>query len=129
MIFDKVFLDILSEKAKASDRLRMHYDLRDSDNDSSMRMLNAIEPGSIIPIHRHNDTSEEVVLLRGEVEELLYDDKGNVMDVYHLKAGSECVACHVPLGCFHTCKSLVTGSVIIEFKNGKYDPQTTEDFL
>ena len=95
MIFDKVFLDILSEKAKASDRLRMHYDLRDSDNDSSMRMLNAIEPGSIIPIHRHNDTSEEVVLLRGEVEELLYDDKGNVMDVYHLKAGSELSLIHI----------------------------------
>lgn len=129
MKFDNRFLDDLSIQAKESDRLRMHYDLRDSVNDNSMRMLNAIEPGSIIPIHRHNETSEEVVLLRGEVEEILYDEKGNVIDVYHLKTGSECVACHVPLGCFHTCKSLVTGSIIIEFKNGKYDPQTTEDFL
>ncbi|EJX08050.1 hypothetical protein EVA_03832 [gut metagenome] len=107
----------------------MHYDLRDSENDGSMRMLNAVEPGTVIPIHRHQHTSEEVVLLRGKVEEILYDDHGHLLESYLLEAGSGCVACHVPMGCFHTCKSLQTGSVIIEFKNGKYDPVLTEDIL
>lgn len=129
MKFDNFFLDKLSQQAKASPRLRMHYDLRDSDSDGSMRMLNAMEPGTVIPIHRHNETSEEVVVLRGRVEEVLYDEFGRQIGVYLLEAGSDCVACHVPMGCFHTCRSLQENSVILEFKNGQYDPKTTEDFL
>lgn len=129
MVIDDGFLNKLTEQAKRSPRLRMHYDLRDSEQDGSMRMLNAVEPGTVIPVHRHKETSEEVVVLRGKVEEILYDECGQVMEVYQLEAGTGCVACHVPMGCFHTCRSLASGSVIIEFKNGKYNPHTTEDFL
>lgn len=107
----------------------MHFDLRDSEQDGSMRMLNAVEPGTVIPIHRHNETSEEVVVIRGKVEEILYDAQGQETERYVLEAGSGCVACHVPMGCYHTCRSLASGSVILEFKNGRYDPHTTEDFL
>lgn len=129
MKFDCDFLDELSRKAMASPRLRMHFDLRDSEQDGSMRMLNAVEPGTVIPIHRHNETSEEVVVIRGKVEEILYDAQGQETERYVLEAGSGCVACHVPMGCYHTCRSLASGSVILEFKNGRYDPHTTEDFL
>lgn len=129
MVIDKAFLDRLTEEAKASPRKRMHYDLRDDENDLSMRMLNAMEPETVIPIHRHNATTEEIVVLRGEVEEILYDDQGNEVDRYHLKAGGDAMACRVPIGQYHTCRSLKSGTVIIEFKRGMYDPATTEDFL
>ena len=69
MLINKELLDRLTEQAKASPRLRMNYDLRDSEEDESQRMLNAIEPGSIIPIHRHTMTSEDVVILRGSCED------------------------------------------------------------
>ncbi len=129
MVIDKAFLDRLTEEAKASPRKRMHYDLRDDENDLSMRMLNAMEPETVIPIHRHNETTEEIVVLRGEVEEILYDDQGNEQERYFLKAGGDAMACRVPIGQYHTCRSLKSGTVIIEFKRGMYDPATTEDFL
>lgn len=129
MLFDDRLFDDLTEKAKASPRLRMHYDLRDSADDGSMRMLNALEPGTVIPIHRHNDTSEEVICLRGVVEEIIYDSNGTEISRYRLGPSVGCLACKVPTGEFHTCVSLESGSVIFEFKNGKYNPQTTEDFL
>ncbi len=129
MLFDDRLFDDLTEKAKASPRLRMHYDLRDSVDDGSMRMLNALEPGTVIPIHRHNDTSEEVICLRGVVEEIIYDSNSTEISRYRLGPSVGCLACKVPTGEFHTCVSLESGSVILEFKNGKYNPQTTEDFL
>ena len=129
MIIDNAFLDQLTAKAQTSPRKRMHYDLRDDTADTSMRMLNALEPGTVIPIHRHNDTSEEIVVLRGEVEEVLFDDKGNEVECYHLTAGGDIMACRVPMGQYHTCRSLKSGSVIIEFKRGMYNPETTEDYF
>lgn len=129
MKIDNELLDKLTERAKINPRRRMHYDLRDSEEEMSMRMLNAIEPETVIPIHRHAETSEDVIVLRGEAMEVLYDCQGQEVERYHLLAGSECVACHVPKGQFHTCKSLKSGTVIFEFKTGKYDPATTEDIL
>ena len=129
MIIDKAFLDQLTAQAQASPRKRMHYDLRDDMTDTSMRMLNALEPGTVIPIHRHTNTSEDVVVLRGEVEEVFFDENGNETERYHLTAGGDAVACRVPIGQYHTCRSLRSGSVIIEFKRGMYDPDKTEDLL
>ena len=76
MIIDQKILDSLTVAAKASPRLRMNYDLRNSAEDGSQRMLNAIEPGTVMPIHRHRSSSETVVCVRGHFEEYLYDDSG-----------------------------------------------------
>ncbi len=128
-VCDGSFLDALTAQAKASVRLRMHYDLRDSAGDGSMRMLNALEPGTVIPVHRHNGTSEDVICLRGCVEEVLFDDAGEEVARFRLSPCSGVMHCHVPIGQFHTCRSLESGSVIVEFKNGKYDPVSTEELL
>ena len=76
MKIDQQLLDNLTEQAKASPRLRMNYDLRNSENDQSQRMLNAIEPDSVVPIHRHPKTTETVVVLRGHIKEVFYDANG-----------------------------------------------------
>lgn len=133
MIIDKKRLDQLTSKAQESPRLRMHYDLRDSSEDESQRMLNALEPETVIPIHRHTMTSEDVVILRGRAVEVMYDDQGNEVSRILLTPGGvekgSAPAVHVPMGQYHTCVSLESGTVIIEFKNTKYDPISTEDVL
>ena len=128
-VSDGALLDELTAQAKESPRLRMHFDLRDSAEDESMRMLNALEPGTVIPVHRHNGTSEEVICLRGCVEEVLFDDDGVEVARFRLSPGDGVTHCHVPIGQYHTCRSLESGSVIIEFKNGRYDPVSTEELL
>ena len=129
MLIDKRLLDELTARALVSPRLRMNFDLRDSVEDGSQRMLNAIEPGTVIPVHRHTMTSEDVVVLRGRAEEVFFDDHGKETGRWLLVPGSEMPAIHVPIGQYHTCRSLESGTVIIEFKNTKYDPVTTEDIL
>ena len=133
MVIDSKLLDQLTAQALASPRLRMHYDLRDSSEDESQRMLNAIEPGTVIPIHRHTMTSEDVIVLRGRAEEVFFDASGAETGRWLLTPGGaeegSYPAIHVPMGQYHTCRSLEHGTVIIEFKNTKYDPDTTEDYL
>ena len=68
-------------------------------------------------------------MLRGEAVEVLYDSEGHELKRYHMVAGSACIACHVPISTYHTCKSLCSGTVIFEFKTGQYDPESTEDML
>jgi cupin fold WbuC family metalloprotein len=126
MLIDKALLDDLTEKAKDSPRHRANYDLRDSADDDSQRMLNAIEPGTLIPVHRHLRTSEDVAILRGKAEEVFYDSEGHVVSRCLLSPGGDVPAVHVPIGQYHTTLSLESGTVIMEFKNTKYDPQTTE---
>ncbi len=129
MTINKQLLDELAARAQASPKFRMNLDLRDSVEDESQRMLNAIEPGTVIPVHRHTMTSEDVVVLRGRAEEVFFDDHGKETGRWLLVPGSEMPAIHVPIGQYHTCRSLESGTVIIEFKNTKYDPAMTEDIL
>jgi len=128
-IIDKDFLNEVSEQAKTSPRLRMNLDLRDSAEDTSQRMLNAIEPGSPLPIHRHQKTSETVVCLRGYLREIFYNDKGEVTDVIDLAPNSDCVALNIPIGQWHTVEVLESGTVIMEVKDGAYEPTGPEDIL
>lgn len=107
----------------------MHYDLRDSSAEETQRMLNVLERDTVIPIHRHNDTSEIVAVLRGKVKEIIYDKNGIEIESCMLEYGGECSAVVVPIGVYHTAVCLESGSVILEVKTGKYDPVMTEDFL
>lgn len=129
MIIDTELLDKLTAQAQSSPRLRMHCDLRDSEEDQSQRMLNAIEPGTVIPVHRHTMTSEDVIVLRGRAEVVFFDADGNETARFTLIPGGESPAIHVPMGQYHTLRSLESGTVIIEFKNGKYDPVGDKEFM
>ena len=127
MIIDNKILDELTAQAKASPRLRMNYDLRNSTEDQSQRMLNAIEPGTIMPIHRHMKSSETVVCIRGHYEEYLYDDSGNLIETVDMVPGG--VMLNVPAGQWHSLKSLESGTVLFECKDGVYTPLAPEDVM
>ena len=129
MKITQAILDELTEEAKASPRLRMNYDLRNSPEDKSQRMLNAIEPDSQLPVHRHRKSSETVVCLRGHLRELFYNDNGEVTEVIDLMPNSDCVAVNIPIGQGHTVQSLESGTVILEVKDGAYEPLLKEDIL
>ena len=129
MIIDSKLLDDLTAQAQASPRLRMNYDLRNSAADGSQRMLNAIEPGSPLPIHRHRHSSETVVCLRGRLQEVFYNDAGEETEVIELAPGSDCVALNIPIGQWHTVRALESGTVILECKDGPYEPLREEDVI
>ena len=129
MKINKELLDNLTQQAKASPRLRMNLDLRNSEADSSQRMLNAIELGSVVPVHRHQKTSETVVVLRGRAVQHFYDGNGHLVESVLLEAGGEVPAIQVPKGAWHRLESLESGTVIIEMKDGAYEPLKEEDVM
>ena len=129
MKIDNILLDKLTAQAKESPTLRMNLDLRNSDADSSQRMLNALEPGTVIPIHRHCSTSETVVILRGRAVQWLYDAEGNVTEKVLLEVGGDIPAMSVEKGQWHRLECLESGTVIVEFKDGAYEPLVAEDIL
>ena len=129
MNFDKQILDELSAQAKASPRLRMNLDLRTTLDDQSQRMLNALEPGTVLPIHRHTKTTEVVVILRGKAVQYLYDEKGNVTGEVLLEAGGECAGMSIERGQWHRIECLESGTVIFEAKDGAYEPIGPEDIF
>lgn len=130
MNIDKQLLDTLTAQAKSSPRLRMNYDLRNSSEDQSQRMLNALEPGTVLPIHRHRNSSETVAILRGRAVQWLYDDEGRVVEkVLLLEVGGDIPAMNVEKGQWHRLECLESGTVIVEFKDGAYEPVGAEDIL
>ena len=130
MKITQALLDTLTTQAQGSPRLRMNLDLRNSDDDTSQRMLNAIEPGSVVPIHRHRHTSETVVCLRGRIVEEFYDELERICtEAIVLSPNSPTVALNIPAGQWHTVRSLESGTVILEVKDGPYEPISPEDIL
>lgn len=127
MIIDTRILDELTEKAKASPRLRMNYDLRNSSEDQSQRMLNALEPGTVMPIHRHVNTSETIVCIRGHFEEYFYDESGNLTDTIDMVPGG--VVLNVEAGQWHSLRCLESGTILLEAKDGKYEPLAEDEIL
>ena len=124
---NKTLLEALFAKANESDRKRMNYDLRTSSNDGSQRMLNALLPGSVVPIHRHPFSNENVLLLCGKLVEVIYDDEGNETERIHLDLSVGNFGCVVPAGAWHTVEVLEP-SVIYEAKDGKYGEDDSETF-
>ena len=130
MKITKVILDELTAKAKESPRLRVNLDLRDSAEDGSQRMLNAIEPGSVLPIHRHQKTSETMVCLRGKLRVEYYDELERICsDSFIIEPGGFNVAVSIPIGVWHTVHALESGTCILEMKNGKFEPLSDVDIL
>lgn len=137
MIINKTILNKLTEQAKANPRLRQSYDLRNSADDDSQRMLNAIEPGSEMPIHRHQNTSETVVCLRGCLVEEFFDEldgsagspQGVCTASIELTPGGPNFAVNVPAGQWHRVWAKESGTVLLESKNGVWEPLGEEDIL
>ncbi len=120
MIIDKTILDSLSEQAKANSRLRCNMDLRNSAEDNSQRMLNALEPGTVMHIHRHKGSSETCVCIRGHFEEYFYDEHGNLTDTVDMVPGGAVL--NIEKGQWHNLKCLESGTVLLEAKDGPYHP-------
>ena len=129
MVIDKELLDNLTEQAKANPRLRQAMDLRNSPEDLSQRMLNALEPGTVMPIHRHHGSSETVAILRGKIEWVFYDDQGNVTERVLLDAEGENRCLNVEKGRWHSLVCKESGSVLLECKDGKYRPLQDDEVL
>lgn len=140
MKIDNQLLDTLSAQAKANPRLRQSYDLRTTPNDNSQRMLNAIEPGTIMPIHRHRNTSETMVMVRGKLIERFYDDNGNITDEFVMEPQSNLLnlsnnskpsvsVVQIEAGQWHSLEVLEEGTIIFEAKDGAYAPLQPSEFL
>lgn len=128
-LIDDVLLDELTLKAKSSLRLRASYDLRTTIEDQSQRILNALEPGTVVPIHRHTKSTETVVLLRGRVKQYIYSGEGVLENTYVIDADSASKGYIIPVGQWHTTECLVSGTVLFESKDGAYEPLAEEDIM
>ena len=127
MEINKDLLDNLFEQAKETPRLRQNFDLRTSSADTSQRMLNALLPGTIVPIHRHPQSTESVFLLCGKIVEVICNENGNEIERIHLDPSVGNYGCVVPQGAWHTVE-ILEPSVIYEAKDGKYGEDGSETF-
>ena len=117
----------LFDKALLNPRFRQNYDLRNPD-DNGQRMLNALMPGTDVPIHRHTQSNETVILLCGKIIEILYDDTGNETERFHLDPTLGNFGCVIPAGVWHSV-DVLEPSVIFEAKDGKYGEDGSETLI
>lgn len=129
MKLDKELFDSVTREAEQSERLRMNRDMRTTSADQSQRMLNAIEPGTVLPIHRHRGSTETCIVLRGKAEEIFYDDNGNETERVMMQPDTDCCGVNIEVGRWHKIVSLEPGTVIFEAKDGAYEPLSPEDIL
>ena len=119
-----LYLQLL-EQAKANPRLRQAMDLRTTANDQSQRMLNALMPGTQVPIHRHTTSSETAIILYGKIDEMFYDEQGNETARHTLHVGE---GLQIPIGQFHTIE-VREPAILLEVKDGPYAPAKPEDII
>lgn len=129
MIIDKKLLDNVSTKAKASYRLRMNFNLHDSLDAKAQRLLNALEIGTVLPIHRHRHTAETYILLRGKIRVMFYNEMGGETESFLLDPLSGNYGVQIPISQWHTLEVLEDDSVIFEVKDGPYAALEPEDLM
>ena len=129
LLIDKVLIDKVSKAASESSRLRMNYNFHESTESKSQRLLNALEPGTIMPVHRHKDTSETYVLLRGKLRVMYYNLKKELTESAVLDTSTGNYGVNIPAGQWHSLEVLEHGTVIFEAKDGPYVPLTGENVL
>lgn len=128
MIIDKKFLDNLLELAATSERKRTAFDMRTASTDNSQRIINAMMPGTIVPIHRHVKTSESMTVLRGKLTEVFFDENGNEVERFELGPSTGNLMVQIPAGTWHTVE-VKEPCVIFEAKDGAYEPVAPEDVM
>ena len=129
LLIDKVLIDKVSKAASESPRLRMNYNFHGSPESKSQRLLNALEPGTIMSVHRHNDTSETYVLLRGKLRVMYYNSKKELTESAVLGSSTGNYGVNIPAGQWHSLEVLEHGTVIFEAKDGPYVPLSGENVL
>lgn len=129
MLLKQDIIDKVSDEAKTSPRLRMNYNLHESFEDQVQRMFNALEPGTEIPIARHPNSSETLIILRGKLRVLIFDDNKNVIEDVIIAPNTDNIGYHIPKGTWHTVQSLEQGTVCFETREGPYAPVAEEDIL
>ena len=128
MLIDNKFLDEVAALAKTSERLRMNRDMRNSTDDTSQRMLNALEIGTVLPIHRHPTTSETQLLLRGKIDVMFYNNQRCEIERFHLDPRNGVYGIDIPAGTWHNLV-VIESAVIFEAKDGPYKPILPEYIL
>lgn len=128
-IINKELLDSVCEKAKVSPRLRMNYNFHLSLDEKCHRFLNAVEPGTEVPIHKHPTKDETFVILRGRVKVTTHSDDGAVIDSVLLCPDNGQYGVNIPKGVWHTLESLESGSVIFECKEGPFVEHEVDGIL
>ena len=129
MLIDKKLLDEVTERAKGSERLRMNYNLHDSLESKAQRLLNALEPGTLLPIHRHRHTAETYIVLRGCIRVMFYNNERVITDQFLVRPDQRVYGVHIPAEQWHTLEVLESGTVIFEVKDGPYMPLGPEDII
>lgn len=129
MLIDEKLLDSVTSKAKESDRLRMNYNFHESLDAKAQRLLNALEPGTVLPIHRHQHTAETYIVLRGVIKVLFYDDDRVLTDEFMVDPLNGVYGVHIPKGQWHTLEVLESGTTIFEVKDGPYTPLGEGDVM
>jgi len=128
-LIDENLLDKVSKEAQENARLRKNYNFHTSLEAKSQRMLNAMQPGTVLPVHRHRYTAETYVLLKGSLRVLFYNDKGEITETAILNPGNGIYGINIPVGQWHTIEVLEPDTVIFETKDGPYAPLVDEDMM
>ena len=129
MILDDKLLDGVTEKAKKSERLRMNFNLHESLDAKAQRLFNALEPGTILPIHRHRNTAETYILLRGRMNVIFYNEDGSISEKKEINPLKGIYGAQIEKGQWHTLEVLESGTVLFEVKDGPYIPFQPEDVM